>query len=143
MPYLAVSNDGGKTFGAPISLAPKGLKEAWGPSIDLDAKGRLAFAYMGSTNSPGAPWTGKYDDTTFTGYLGLVANPTARRPKVVAAPVPPKDAPLAYGPCGPGRSNKGILDFIDVALAPDGSVWGSFVDTSNKRDELVMGHLQL
>src|SRR4051794_40408452 len=140
MPYLAVSKDGGKTFGRPISLAPKGLKEAWGPSIDLDAKGRLAVAYMGSTNSPGKPWTGSYKETTFTGYLGLVTDATKAQPHVVAAPVTPADSPLAHGACGPGRCNNDVLDFIDVALAPDGSVWGSFVD-STRGGELVMGHL--
>jgi hypothetical protein len=141
LPYLAVSSDGGKTFGPPQRVSPPRVREAWGPAIDIDAQGRLGLAYMGSTNSPGKPWTGSYREVSFTGYLARIDNPTAARPKVVTAAVTPADAPLAFGACGPGRCNDGILDFIDVALAPDGSVWGSFVDTSNSRHELVMGHL--
>jgi hypothetical protein len=141
LPYLAVSNDGGKTFGRPLRVSPPDIREAWGPAIDIDARGRLGLAYMASTNSPGRPWAGSYREVTFTGYLARIDNPTAARPKVVSAPVTPVDAPLALGSCGPGRCNNGILDFIDVALAPDGSVWGAFVDTSNSRHELVMGHL--
>jgi hypothetical protein len=142
LPYLAVSRDGGKTFGAPIRVSPPQVREAWGPAIDLDASGRIGLAYMASTNSPGAPWTAKYSGVTFTGYLARIDKPLAARPVVRSAPVTPESAPLAYGACGPGRCNNGILDFIDVALAPDGSVWGAFVDTSSSRDELVMGHLK-
>jgi hypothetical protein len=141
LPYLAISYDGGATFGAPIRVSPPEVREAWGPAIDLDANGRIGLAYMASTNSPGRPWTGSYSATTFTGYLGLLAKPLAAHPKVVSAPVTPVDAPLALGSCGPGRCNNGILDFIDVALAPDGSLWGAFVDSSTPRHELVMGHL--
>ncbi len=140
-PYLAISKDRGKTFGVPLRMAPPGLREAWGPALDIDDKGRVAYAFMGSTNSPGAPWTGSYADTTFTGYLGLIARPLDKRPVVLAGPVTRPDAPLALGACGPDRCNAGILDFIDVALAPDGSVWGAFVD-STTGNELVLGHLR-
>ncbi|MBV9368659.1 MAG: exo-alpha-sialidase [Frankiales bacterium] len=143
LPYLAVSRDGGRTFGAPQRVSPPSVREAWGPALDFDAKGRLAIAYMGSTNSPGKPWTGSYAVTTFTGYLGLVAHPLDRRPVVVSGPVTPPDTALARGRCGPGRCNDGILDFIDVALGPAGDVWGAFVDTAGQvTNELVIGHLR-
>ena len=81
------SRDRGKTFGPPLKVAPPGLREAWGPALDVDAKGRVAMAYMGSTDSPGAPWTGSYGDTTFTGYLarfimgGGDGSPSSRGPR--------------------------------------------------------------
>jgi hypothetical protein len=140
LPYLAVSRDRGTTFGPPLRVAPPGLKEAWGPSLDVDAKGRVAMAYMGSTTSPGAPWTGSYADTSFTGYLAVVSRPADKKPLVWAGPVTAAGEPFAYGTCGPGRCNDGVLDFIDVAFAPDGSVWGAFIDHT-RGDELVMGHL--
>ncbi len=143
LPYLAVSRDGGRTFGRPLRVSPPSVREAWGPAIDLDSKGRLGLAYLGSTDSPGAPWTGSYSDTTFTGYLGLVASPLAPVPSVVTAPVTGAGASLAHGACGPGRCNASILDFIDVALAPDGSVYGAFVDSTTAAHELVVGHLSL
>lgn len=140
LPYLAVSRDGGKTFGPPIRVSPAAVNEAWGPAIDIDDKGRIALAYMGSTTSPGRPWTGSYRNTTFTGYLGLVTSPLAPRPAVVSLPVTDRSHALAAGACGPGRCNDSVLDFIDVALAPDGSVYGAFVD-STRNSELVVGHL--
>jgi hypothetical protein len=141
LPYLAVSHDRGATFGAPLKVAPPGVREAWGPSLDIDDKGRVAMAFMGSTNSPGAPWTASYASASFTGYLGLIAKPSDRKPVVVAGPVSRPNAPFVYGHCGPDRCDDGVLDFIDVAFAPDGSVWGAFVDSA-LGDELVMGHLK-
>ncbi len=141
LPYLAVSRDRGKTWGAPLKVAPPGLREAWGPVLDIDAKGRVAMAYMGSTNSPGKPWTGSYGETTFTGWLGFVARPTDRKPLVWAAPVTRASEPFVYGKCGPGRCDEGVLDFIDVTFAPDGTVWGAFVDSA-RSDELVLGRLR-
>jgi hypothetical protein len=141
MPYLAVSTDHGAHFGKPIKVAAPGVDEAWGPAIDLDSRGRVALAYLGSTTSPGKPWTGSYADTSFTGYLALIANPTAPRPLVVGGPVTRQDQdPLVLGRCGPLRCNDTVLDFIDVALAPDGTVYGAFVD-SVAGAELVVGRL--
>ena len=141
LPYLAVSRDRGKTFGAPVRVAPPGVREAWGPVIDVDDRGRVAIAFMGSTNSPGAPWKASYADTTFTGYLALIPRPLDRAPLVWAGAVSSSDAPFVYGACGPGRCDEGVLDFIDVTVAPDGTVWGAFVDSA-QGDELVFGRLR-
>jgi hypothetical protein len=141
LPYLAVSRNGGKSFGPPLRVAPPGLREAWGPALDIDAKGRVAMAYMGSTNSPRAPWTGSYAETTFTGYLGFVARPLDKKPLVWAGPLTRASEPFVYGHCGPGRCDDGVLDFIDVSFAPDGTVWGAFVDSA-QGDELVMGRMR-
>jgi hypothetical protein len=139
LPYLAVSRDGGKSFGRPQRVSPAGVKEAWGPALDLDDKGRLALAYMGSTDSPGKPWTGSYRTTTFTGYLARIARPLDARLSVVTAPLTrDPDEALVHGACGPGRCNEKVLDFIDVTLAPDGTVYGSFVDGTS---HLVVGRL--
>ena len=142
-PYLAVSRDYGKTFGRPVRVSPSSVREAWGPAIDLDSSGRIGLAYMGSTDSPGKPWTGSYRETTFTGYLARIAQPLATHLVVASAPLTtdPDDA-LVKGTCGPGRCDDYVLDFIDVALAPDGSVYGAFVD-SRRNAELVIGHLLL
>ena len=139
LPYLAISHNHGASFGAPILVAPKGVKEAWGPAIDIDANGRLALAYLASTNSPGAPWTGSYAGTDSTGYLGLVTGMAQGKPAITSARLP-GDA-LVAGACSPGRCNAGTLDFIDVAFGKDGAVLGAFVDTRSSRHELVLGRL--
>ena len=141
LPYLAVSRDYGKTFGKPVRVSPPSVREAWGPALDIDAKGRVGLAYLGSTDSPGKPWSGSYAETSFTGWLGRIAQPLAARPVVVSAPVTQDpDLALVHGRCGPGRCNESVLDFIDVALAPDGSVFGAFIDSGHGA-ELVVGHL--
>lgn len=141
MPYLAISRDKGKTFGPPLKVAPPGLREAWGPALDIDAKGQVAMAFMGTTDSPGTPWTASYADTTWTGYLGLIPKPLAAKPVVLAGPVSGPGTPLVSGACGPDRCDGKVLDFIDVSFAPDGSVWGAFIDSTSGA-ELVMGRLR-
>ncbi len=141
LPYLAVSHDSGRTFGPPLKVSPPAVREAWGPALDVDERGRLALAYLGSTDSPGRPWKASYAETTFTGYLTRISQPLAARPSLVTAAVTrhPDDA-LVRGACGPGRCNNSVLDFIDVTIAPDGSVYGAFVD-SGRKAELVVGRL--
>ncbi len=116
------------------------MKEAWGPALDIDATGRLAIAYMASANSPGAPWTANYRDTTFTGWVSVIERPLDKAPVVVAGPASPADTPMVRGACGPGRCNAAVLDFIDVTMGPTGDAWASFVETTGKR--LVVARLK-
>ncbi|MFN2581999.1 MAG: sialidase family protein, partial [Candidatus Dormibacteria bacterium] len=143
LPYLAVSSDGGATFGAPMMVGAPGVKEAWGPVLGFDSAGHLALAYMGSTNSPGAPWGcgNSYASVTFTGYIALIDHPLDPNPLINSAPVTPPSHPLAQGNCGPDRCNNTINDFIDVKVAPDGSAWGAYVDSNNGSSELLAAHL--
>ncbi|MEA2350762.1 MAG: hypothetical protein QOG86_1703, partial [Thermoleophilaceae bacterium] len=92
------------------------------------------------TPSRGARGRAPYGHTTFTGYLGLVAKPLDKKPVVWSGPMTAPGDAFVNGHCGPGRCDDGVLDFIDVAVGPDGSVWGAFVD-SVLGDELVIGHL--
>ena len=141
LPWIAISRDHGATFGTPISVAAKGLKEAWGPAIDMDASGRVGVAYLGSTDSPGKPWTGSYKGVTWGGYLAVVTGATTARPVVTARRIP-GDA-LAVGTCGPGRCNERVLDFIDVAFGKGGTLYGAFVDSLTAQQRLVLGTLTL
>src|SRR5262249_9385871 len=53
LPFLTYSRDGGATWSAPIALAPRGLREADIPRVAAMGNGRVAVAYVGSTDSPG------------------------------------------------------------------------------------------
>ena len=132
-PYLAVSRDGGATFGPPLRISAPAVREAWGPALDIDARGRLVVAYLASTDSPGAPWTASYAGASFTGWVSVVERPLDKAPVVVAGPASPSDAPMVRGACGPGRCNAAVLDFIDVTAGPDGTAWASFVDSAGRR----------
>ena len=167
MPYLAISRDGGKSFGKPLMVAAPGVNEAWGPSIDAGERGKIAFAYLGTTNSPGGPYcthtTGTttcetddgrpatpasaYENTTWNGYMGMSADALAASPTFQSASVnDPSDPFLKGAGCGPVRC-LAELDFIDISVAADGTSYAAFVDGCDGPDNCgssgtgVVGHL--
>jgi hypothetical protein len=148
LPYVAVSRDGGASFAKPLMVAAPGVNEAWGPSIAAGDKGRIAFAYIGTTNSPGGPYCSKttsvttcetadgrpatpasaYEGTKWNGYMGMSVDALAGKPEFQSAAVSTQEDPLVAGAgCGPVRC-LAELDFIDVVIARDGSAWAAFVD---------------
>ena len=139
LPYLAVSRDRGATWSAPMMVGAPGVNEAWGPALGIDPAGRVSVAYMGTSNSPGAPWTGSYAQATWTGYVSILPSPTDPKPVIFSAAASLPNRPLVRGACGPNRCDP-VLDFIDVQSGPDGSAWGSFVDAT-KSKQLVVAHM--
>lgn len=131
LPYLAVSTDKGKSFSKPRMIGPPGLKEAWGPKIEVGGNGKIAFAYLGSTNAPGgkAPEDGVEEYTeavTWNGYITTSVNALASKPRFFTASVNDPSDPLIRGACS-GRCGA-QFDFIDVAIGPDGRPYTSMVD---------------
>jgi hypothetical protein len=153
IPYLAVSRDRGATWSEPIRVAPPEVNEADLPNMDMDEAGRLAFVYMGSTNSPGAPFPNDggcepehqvenepdvencgiaqaraaYAETTWTGFITVTANPLDAAPTFESAPVSTPDDPLIRGECGPFRC-QAEYDFLDVEFGPGGEVFAALID---------------
>ena len=128
LPYLAISRDHGHTFGKPMMMGYPGLREAALPSLAVTPSGNVLIGYMGSLNSPGAPWTGDYSNTTFNGFMSETLNPLSADPIFHTAPVSDLNIPLVRGTCGPVRC-QAVYDFITVTFGPDGTGWGAFVDT--------------
>jgi hypothetical protein len=132
LPYLAVSTDQGKTFSKPMMVGPPGLKEAWGPKIDVGDTGKIAFAYIGSTTAPGgkAP-TGRGplypEDVTWNGYITTSVDALSKDPRFYTTSVNRPSDPLMRGECSAVRC--GVqYDFIDVVIDPDGRPWTAMVD---------------
>lgn len=131
LPYLAISRDGGKSFSSPMRVGPPGLKEAWGPTMDIGATGKIALAYLGSTNAPGgeAPdgMGEEYtDDVTWNGYITSTVNALSKKPRFLTASVNRPSDPVVRGECGVECSVQ--KDFIDVVVGPDGRPYTSMVD---------------
>lgn len=146
LPYLAVSRDGGKTFGTPMMVAPPGVQEAMLPALAAGDDGKIAFAYLGTKSSPGGPFCTRttlsgcvaadgtperpasdYANTTWDGYIGMTVDATGADPIFHTATVnDPKD-PLHRGYCG-GISCGATHEFHELVIAPDGTPWSSFVD---------------
>ena len=146
LPYLAISRDGGKTFGKPLMVAPPGVQESFGPSIAAGADGRIALAYVGTTNSPGGPFCVKttlnscttadgspgkppsaYEKTTWNAYVTMSVDATAADPIFYSASGNAPADPIHRGYCG-GIQCGVTHEFHDVVIGPDGTPWGSFGD---------------
>ncbi|MGH2735712.1 MAG: sialidase family protein, partial [Actinomycetota bacterium] len=149
LPYLAISRNGGKSFGRAMMIGPPGLRESSLPTIDVGDNGRLAIAYIGSTNAPGGKSpTGegpKYKDATWNGYVTVTASALDRRPIFYTANINKEGDPLVRGGCPILRCQQ-QFDFIDVVIGPDGTPWTSMVDgcLKGKCEDLglaITGHL--
>ena len=147
LPYLAISRDGGQTWGKPLMIAPPGVKEANLPGIDIGAAGKIAIVYMGSENSPGKPFPpDRYESVTWNGYVTMTTNALANDPIFYSASLNDPHEPLVKGRCGPFRC-QAEYDFIDVNIGPDGTPWAVLVDGCLEGFECtdigegVIGHL--
>lgn len=132
LPYLAVSRDGGESFSKPIRVGPPGLKEAFGPAMDAGDDGKVALAYVGSTNAPGgeAP-DGKgpeySDSVTWNGYITTSLDALSDNPRFFTTSVNATSDPIVRGACSVIRCSE-VGDFIDVVIGPEGTPWASLVD---------------
>ncbi|HEV8359815.1 MAG TPA: sialidase family protein [Candidatus Thermoplasmatota archaeon] len=170
LPYLALSRDGGATWGAPLMVGLPGLREASLPELTAGGEGKVAFVYMGSTNSPGPPFppavcdppplgctvndappTEAYENVTWNAYVGMSLDALADAPTFLTAAVNDPADPLVRGPCGAVRCQE-VFDFLDVRLGPDGTPWAALVDAcmgdcasgaerSDNAGEALVGHL--
>ena len=131
LPYLAVSRDGGATWGKPMMIGPPGLKEATLPAMDIGEDGKIAIAYIGSTDAPGGKAPDghgpEYASTTWHGYVTVTDSALAKDPLFYTASVNRTDDPLVIGNCGILRCQQ-VYDFIDVVVDRRGGVWTSMVD---------------
>lgn len=132
LPYLAISRDAGKTFSKPIMVGPPALSEAWGPAMDIGPTGKIALAYLGSTNAPGGEAPDGYgpeypDSVTWNGYITTTVDPLSKKPSFFTASVNPPSDPIVRGECGIDSCSVQV-DFIDVVIGPDGRPYTSMVD---------------
>jgi hypothetical protein len=148
LPYLAVSRDGGKTFGPAQMIAPPGITQAWNPAIDIGDDGRLVIAWIGSTDAPRPPFEvpgqpnatpteaegPDYSKVTWNGYMTVVPDASDPRPLIYTASVNDPADPFLKGACDAVRCGA-EFDFIDVVAAPDGTAWASFADACAPADK--------
>jgi hypothetical protein len=131
--YLVVSRDGGTSWTKPQMIAAPGVKEINLPTIDVGDPGKIAIAYMGSTNSHFQKCrrectSNDYNEVTFNGYLAISVNALSGDPLFYSATVNPTGDPLIRGKCDFDNRCGPLLDFIDVEVSSDGTAYGSYVD---------------
>lgn len=131
LPYLTVSRDEGRSFSEPVMVGPPGLKQAWGPKMDIGETGKIALAYVGSTNAPAVKPSGsggsEYGDSvTWNGYLTTSVDALSEKPRFFSTSVNRPSDPIERGECMWRCGAQG--DFIDVVVGPDGRPYTSMVD---------------
>jgi hypothetical protein len=116
--YLATSRDGGVSWSAAMDvLAPgvQGIRTHFG--FDVGAPGHVALSYLGKP-------AGR---DRFDGYITETSDALAGRPVFWSATADdPAQPPLDFGQ--KGSSNGLGLDYVSVAIGPDGTPWASFWD---------------
>lgn len=124
LPWLAVSQDHGVTFGDPMLVAPPDVKEVNFPELEAGEEGKVAIVYPGNTvGSNGGnrrPWNN---------YVMVTENALDPNPFFVSTTANPPSDPVHRGNCGPGRCGP-LWDFIEVTVSPlDGGVWAAVSDS--------------
>ena len=140
-PYLAVSRDGAKTWGAPVDLLPPGVRDTALPHPAANRAGQVFVAFLGSTDAPGhEPYSvycnillspcddGAYAKVSWNGYMTSVSGMLAGRPVLRTATIDPPQKPLLIGSCSADGGCKAELDFIDAKYSPAGEPFAAFVD---------------
>jgi hypothetical protein len=141
LPYLAVSANRGRSWKRPIPLAPRGVRQASLPVVNVTPRGKVAAAYVATTDAPlRAPdyepcnvllsecTDGPYAHTTWSGYLTQVNRSRTATPVLHTALVNRRAAPLFKGGCAGEGQCKAVLDFLDVEFDGRGDPWAAYVD---------------
>lgn len=119
-PYLSVSKDGGDTWSKPLMIAPPGVEIATLIALDVAAPGNLAVSFVGSEAQA------EFGPGEYNGYMMMTTDALSGDPLFYASRINATDDPID-GACSTG-SCAANREFIDVSIAPDGSVWASFAD---------------
>lgn len=133
MLYLVTSTDGGNTWSKPMMVAAPKVNEVTLPTIDVGDPGKVAIAYMGTTNSPFRNCDPECEDedyakTKWNGYITTTVDALGKNPTFYSTAVNPISDPIYQGRCDFSNRCSPILDFIDIEISPDGTPYGAFVD---------------
>ncbi|HVM44923.1 MAG TPA: sialidase family protein, partial [Candidatus Thermoplasmatota archaeon] len=126
------SGDAGETWSAPVTVSPPTLKSFVHVDAVAGDEGRLAIVYRAT------PDTAKGPDTAdgwaaWHLYVTFVEGATSATPTIRTAIVNDPADPIQRGPvCTAGVTcyggSRNLLDFIDIAVGPDGRVYPTFTD---------------
>lgn len=129
--YLARSVDKGETWDGPWNLLPPGVDSAVFGAIAVGSDGRLG-ALTVATRDPVDDPSDAPDDTRWHVYVTTTDTAATENPLFVSYQVTPEDDPVQVGCVWirgfPGAPCRNMLDFIDAAMAPDGTFFGVYTE---------------
>lgn len=128
--YVVRSTDQFATVSRPVMVSPPDVLSTRFAAMSAGDDGTLAFAYLGTRDSPGAPGDA-YDDARWHLFTTFTRDATADQPTFVTVQVTPEDDPVQLGymwESGGGDPARNLLDFIDSVIGPDGRFHVAFTD---------------
>ncbi|MEK6976201.1 MAG: sialidase family protein [Candidatus Thermoplasmatota archaeon] len=128
--YLARTTDLGASWEGPFDVTPPGTSSTVFAALGAGSDGRVAMAFVAAGNVTGSS-AGAPDDTRWHLHIVTSEDAASEDPTFVAYQATPDADPVQVGPIhqGGGSANtRNLLDFIDGAVAPDGSFYVSFTD---------------
>ena len=133
MHWLARSHDKGATWEGPWRLVPPDVQTTVFGAIAVGADGRLGGVFIGSRDAIEDPSVAP-DETRWHVFITTTEDADAAVPTFVTRQVTPDDDPVQVGcvwmrgftiPQGECRN---MADFIDAAIAPDGTLFGVYTE---------------
>ncbi len=117
LPYLSMSRDSGKTWSAPMMIAPPGVTDTRHPAVTAQGDGRLAVAFLGSEDG----------GTTINGYIAVTDDALASRPVFFSQSVNDPSRPLMSGARAAQNGSFGDRLFVlSATFDPDGVPFAGF-----------------
>jgi hypothetical protein len=113
LPYLSISTDQGRSWRAPLMVAPPGVQAVRRVAVAVRKRGQVALAYPGTT-----------DGSHLNGYITETRNVLAKRPLFWSASVNDPADPLLNAADSETFGDR--LFYGTDAIAPDGTVWAGF-----------------
>ncbi|HEX9815802.1 MAG TPA: sialidase family protein [Candidatus Thermoplasmatota archaeon] len=128
--YLARTSNLGETWEGPWDVTPPGVTSTVFAALGAGDDGRIAMAFLGAANVTGSSAAAPNDSRW---HMWMVTSLDADRedPTFAAYRATPDEDPVQVGPIlqGGGFDNtRNLLDFIDGAVAPDGTFYVSYTE---------------
>jgi hypothetical protein len=130
--WFVASKDHGKTWSAPALVSPPTLKSFVHVDAVAGDEGKLAILYRATPDTDKGPdladgWA------AWNMYVAFVDGADTAAPTVKTAMINPASDPTQRGPvCTGGVScaggSRNLLDFVDIAVGPDGRVYAVYAD---------------
>lgn len=131
--YLARTKDLGATWDGPWDVTPPGVGSTVFNALVAGSDGRIAMAFLGS-DVKGSSSVAK-DSARWHLYYVTSDDASSEDPTFTAYQATPDEDPVQVG-CvwqgGGGNPCRNLLDFIDAAVHPDGTVYVAYADGCTK-----------